>query len=477
MTDSSGSRVWLIAAIIVGLFVAVAYIVHDSDDQSELVEKLSRKLDSPASVIPKSEQPTDVVRVTSTVVAQKDVLPGSWVLQKEDKPRPRLILPFESLEDGPSASRTPREVSAEHANEEGFLGADACADCHQTRHSGFLLTAHHRTSSVATQNRILGSLESPDNQLTTSDPDLSVTMHSKEDSVVQKVSLADWSVDVPMDVITGSGKVAQTFLYWDEDRLFQSFASYFSGADRWLTSPGFEDLDANFGRVIRTECLECHVTYIEQTEPPNHYQPSSAVWGISCERCHGPGKSHVEYHIANPEFKTAEHIVHPNELPRERQLDICGQCHSGSFDFKKPAFSFRPGDDLSEFHHTLKPDFDDSGIHTSNQLARLRKSECFLNSEMTCTACHDPHVAQRGDEAFFRQACLNCHETEHCGMRPELPVSIADQCVQCHMPSTQIDDLAGMKLQGLTLSMADHYIRVDREHAKKIKDQTTDSSK
>ncbi|MEO9933824.1 multiheme c-type cytochrome [Rhodopirellula bahusiensis] len=477
MADTSSPRVWLIAAVIAGLCLTAAYVATRSEDESELVEKLSRKMDVASSTLPRSQQKSDVVRLTPRVVAQKGVIPGSWVLQKDDQPRPRLVLPFSSLENGPSSSDGVQADVPESVNSDGFLGADACAACHQDRHRGFLLTAHNMTSSTADPDRFLGPVDSQDNELKSSDPDLTLTIQKEGDSIVQQVSLSDWSVDVPMDVITGSGKVAQTFLYWDEDRLFQSFASYFSGPEQWLTSPGFEDLDVNFGRVIRTECLECHITYIEQTEAPNHYQPSSAIWGISCERCHGPGKSHVDFHTTNPDSKTAQHIVQPNELSRERQLDICGQCHSGSFDFKKPAFSFRPGDDISEFHHTLKPDFDDSGIHTSNQLARLRMSDCFQSSEMTCTDCHDPHIAQRGDEAFFRRACLNCHDAEHCGMRPQLPVSLTDQCVQCHMPSTEIDDLAGMKLQGLTLSMADHFIRVDHEHAKQVKERATDSTK
>ncbi|MFG0263758.1 MAG: multiheme c-type cytochrome [Rhodopirellula sp. JB055] len=477
MADSFGSRIWVIVLVTVALAATVAYMAYESEDQSELVKNLSRKLDSPSSAFPLDDHEIDIKRLTPTVVAQKRVISGSWVLQKDDQPRPRVVLPFSSLEDGPSTTDTLADDSHKQSNAEGFLGADACAACHETRHRGFLSTAHHQTSSAVTPDRILGSLDPPRNELETGDPDISLTMQATDGSVVQKVRLSDWSVNIPMDVITGSGKVAQTFLYWDNDRLFQAYASYFHGADQWLTSPGFEELDLQFNRVIRTECLECHVTYIQQTASPNHYQPSSAIWGVSCERCHGPGKSHVEFHTQNPDSNTAQHIVHPEKLSRERQLDLCGQCHSGSFDFKKPAFSFRPGDDISEFHHTLKPDFDDSGIHTSNQLARLQMSECFQKSEMTCTDCHDPHVAQRGDEIFFRQACLNCHDVEHCGMRPQLPSNIADQCVQCHMPSSEIDDLVGMKQQGLTLSMADHFIRIDHQHAKRIMERETGSTK
>ncbi|MCC9642097.1 cytochrome C [Rhodopirellula sp. JC740] len=476
MARSSNHRWKVIAAVVLAFGVAAIWSTREDADQAKLAKDLARKVESPTPTVVESNAEPDVVRLSSKLVAQKDVLPGAWVLQRDDQPRPRMILPFESLEDGPLSEKLAEQGSERWSNEAGYLGADACAACHLERHQGFVMTAHHQTSSLGSAKQIHGALTSPANELPTSDPELSLTMHERGDSAIQRVSFHGWNVDIPMDVVTGSGKVAQTFLYWDNDRLFQAFASYFSGPDKWLTSPGFDELDVNLGRVIRTECLECHVTYIEQTEPPNHYRRSSAIWGISCERCHGPGRKHVEYHQANPELKQARHIVHPSDLPRERQLDVCGQCHSGAFDLKKPAFSFRPGDDLTQYHRLLKPEFDDSGIHTSNQLARLRLSECFEQSQMTCTDCHDPHVAQRGNEVFFREACLKCHEVEHCGLQPELSADVAGKCVECHMPSTAIDDLAGMKLQGLTLSMADHFIRVDRDHADEVIDRSNDST-
>ncbi|MEO9595014.1 MAG: cytochrome C, partial [Rhodopirellula bahusiensis] len=204
MADTSSPRVWLIAAVIAGLCLTAAYVATRSEDESELVEKLSRKMDVASSTLPRSQQKSDVVRLTPRVVAQKGVIPGSWVLQKDDQPRPRLVLPFSSLENGPSSSDGVQADVPESVNSDGFLGADACAACHQDRHRGFLLTAHNMTSSTADPDRFLGPVDSQDNELKSSDPDLTLTIQKEGDSIVQQVSLSDWSVDVPMDVITGS---------------------------------------------------------------------------------------------------------------------------------------------------------------------------------------------------------------------------------------------------------------------------------
>ncbi len=236
-------------------------------------------------------------------------------------------------------------------------------------------------------------------------------------------------------------------------------------SDAWIPSPGYSGTTVEYARVIRTACLECHVTYIDQKRRPNVYHRDSAIWGISCERCHGPGRDHVQYHQDHPNEKTSKYIVHPQDLPRERQLDICGQCHAGSFTLVGEAFSYRPGNELEKFHKLRNPDFEGVGsIHTSNQLTRLRMSKCFQKSEMTCTTCHNPHEYQRGDLAVFTKSCLNCHQPDHCGMSEELGDQIADNCIACHMP---IGDNEGMKLQlskgTFSVSMIDHFIRIDKK--------------
>jgi hypothetical protein len=234
--------------------------------------------------------------------------------------------------------------------------------------------------------------------------------------------------------------------------------------DEWIPSPGYTDRTVDYSRAIRTGCLECHVTYIEQKRPPNVYRPETAVWGISCERCHGPGREHVEYHRAHPEDKLARHIVQPADLPRQRQLDICAQCHSGGFTLLSDAFAFRPGDELAKFHQHPDASVEGvGGIHTSNQLTRLSMSKCFAESEMTCTSCHNPHENQRGNRSAFTARCLPCHTSEHCGMFDQLGASVADNCIDCHMPVGDNENMT-IRVSGgsFTVQMIDHYIRVDR---------------
>ncbi len=462
----------VIIALTAGVLGIVAIIIGFSDraDQATVDELARRQRDADADVTldATSErfQP-EMFQLTERLIAEKEESRNSWFLKGSD-PLSFVELPFPPSMDGQLPAAHPGGSSAANttpSNPAGFLGSAACAACHQEKHSGFIATAHHQTSGLVTPEMIHGQFTEPRNKLRTRDRDLAFTMTRRDGRFVQQVSFADWKLEFPLDVFTGSAKTGQTLLYWNDDALYQAFVSYLTAPDEWIPSPGYRDTQVHYARRIRPACLECHITYIDLKRKPNVYDPQSAVWGISCERCHGPGRQHVKFHQEHPQEKTAKHIIHPSDLPRDRQLDICGQCHSGSFGLKGDPFTYRPGDELDKFHELLNPGFGGvGGIHTSNQLTRLRMSKCFQESEMTCTSCHNPHQNQRGKTAVFTQSCLGCHEPTHCGMSEQLGDKISDNCVSCHMP---VGDTEGMKLEvaggTFTVKMLDHHIRVDEK--------------
>ena len=103
--------------------------------------------------------------------------------------------------------------------------------------------------------------------------------------------------------------------------------------------------------------FECHASFIsedaEQTEGLTNIRnldEQSLIYGIDCERCHGPAADHVNFHKSNPGVKEAKYITPWKSLSRERKLDACAVCHSGNdAGMQQSTFSFRPGDTLSNF--------------------------------------------------------------------------------------------------------------------------------
>jgi Tfp pilus assembly protein PilV len=457
----------LIAAAVIVVVILFAASTRQNQEQ-QLADSIAQRQRGQAAE-PASRSAvgsTWVVRLSDSVIADSARYPREWVAQLEDRHMPiarfpdqptaeGLLKPAEPIEDG-----SPREPS------QGYLGAAACAACHEKRHASFIETAHFQTSRTADLEAVLGPVESPGNRVASTEPELSFTVTHDGKRMHQQVELGDWRASIPADVIFGSGKLAQTFLYWHGDGLYQAHLSYFPEQGRWVTSPGYKRNSADFSREIVVECIECHATYIARKKELNFYHRETAIWGISCERCHGPGQQHVEHHAAHPDEKQPRHIVHPGELPRERQLDLCAQCHSGEYTLLTKPFRFRPGDAVDDFHRLVE--LDDSGepdVHTSNQMTRLAQSRCFQQSEMTCTTCHNPHELQRGNTPLFSRACLQCHEVQHCGAEVAAGVNLADDCIGCHMPETRNVDLKVLSADDVIVRSVDHFIRVVEEEA------------
>ncbi|MFK8112069.1 MAG: multiheme c-type cytochrome [Rubripirellula sp.] len=454
--------------ILLPVLAIAVFLMATRNDEEQVANDLAKRQKAATAIA--SASPADLIqseiRLSSTLLATQDAGKQSWFIDSE-KSGSFIEIPFRPSPDGfiPPPKVTKETPANAQRSNPGYVGANACAECHQQKHAGFVHTAHHRTSGLVAGDNVAGAFAAPQNEVLTSDDSLKYRMLAEGSQRFQQIDFADMQFKVPMDVFTGSAKSGQSYLYWHGDALFQDHVSYLAGADQWIPSPGFQDNHVSFSRVIRLACLECHTTYVKEKRAPNFYHADSAIWGISCERCHGPGQQHVDYHHQNPEAKKSMHIVHPKSLSRQSQLDICGQCHSGSFRLLGDAFSYRPGDDLSKHHELVNPDAQGvGGIHTSNQLTRLSMSKCFKESEMTCTTCHNPHQNERGKTSVFTEACKSCHEVNDCGKFDQLGAAqINEQCISCHMP---IGKNESMKIQvsrgSFTVEMIDHYIRIDQ---------------
>ena len=313
-----------------------------------------------------------------------------------------------------------------------YVGDDKCLSCHEKQRT-FLNTAHHLSSREATASAIAGSFAPGKNILKTPQAELQYRMEARPDGFFQTGILGTppdtISVSERFDFVIGSGRKGQTYLYWGkDDRLFQLPVSYWTEVGSWVNSPGYGDRSLDFSRPVVPRCLECHSSFFDAVPDegvPNRYRRSGYTLGISCERCHGPGKQHAEQNAP---------IVNPAKLPRERQLALCSLCHGGIGVAKAPAFSFTAGNALEDFLKLEAPKENEKLDVHGNQVALLERSKCFKSSAMTCSTCHDVHVRQR-EVANFSEKCLACHKVESCGLFPKRGRAIAGKCVDCHLPN------------------------------------------
>lgn len=366
--------------------------------------------------------------------------------------------------------------SNEWLYEASYVGPETCGECHTSRWQKFQNTAHFKTAMLPDSQTIAGSFAPEKAHLQTGNPNLHFEMLAGGNGFYQKAVMQTPSGPAEraarIDFVIGSGKLGQTYLFWNRNMLFQLPVSYLTSTDAWVNSPGYPDGVADFTRPILPRCLECHATYFEaRSHKSNMYGKDNFIIGITCERCHGPGSMHVDFQRQNPDSDEARFIQYPGDFSRQRLIDLCAQCHSGQgVASLEPPFAFRPGEDLSTFI-TLQ-DLDEqhqTGVHAANQVARLSKSACFRQSEkLTCITCHNPHLYERGKTEVFSKRCMQCHEPEMCGMAATVGAKIRENCIDCHMPTVQDSNIDIETTSGFEFPlMPDHFIGVYPDIAKR----------
>ncbi len=330
---------------------------------------------------------------------------------------------------------------------QAYAGAASCAGCHQHEYEASLRSAHHNSSRPASRTTVAGSFSAPGNVLLYSDS-VKVVMEEKNDRLWQSsYTGGHLSESHPFDIVIGSGRKAQTYLYHEDDEIHQLPISYFVPAASWAISPGFPSTYVSFKRNIPSACFGCHASAANVSTVQTgslslseKYIPGQQLLGIDCERCHGPAMQHVLYQTEHPQEKAARYITSISSLSRAQKMDMCGLCHSGIRKSQQSVFDFKPGDALDNFYY---PDFmdkpaDKMDVH-GTQLQFLKASKCYRQSQqLTCNTCHNPHEDQRTDMAGYSQKCMTCHNEANHNFCPEadtLGAAIVKNCIDCHMPT------------------------------------------
>jgi hypothetical protein len=349
-----------------------------------------------------------------------------------------LLLALDAVGQSSSSSIPAPNSSPKPGPRENYVGDDACGACHQDKVEAFHRTAHYLTSRLPDKASILGNFGPDVNILKTSNPDLFFRMEEKEgdffQTAVQGIPPYTTSRTERFGLVVGSGGKGQTFLFWKGDLLFQMPVSYWNEVG-WVNSPGYRDGVAYFDRPTIPRCLECHGSYFESLAPPvNRYSQTGFLVGITCEKCHGPGREHIQRFSPKPAKAPSDSaILNPARFSRDRQMDLCAWCHAGHGTPLLPTFSYIPGEPLEKYLELPQPDPDAPIDVHGSQVELLKKSRCLRSSTMTCVTCHDVHTTQK-DLAAFSEHCLQCHKVES---HPKMNRQIADNCVDCHMPKQQ----------------------------------------
>jgi hypothetical protein len=340
-----------------------------------------------------------------------------------------------------SSSSTP--APAEASAYADYVGEKSCRECHPGESALFSRSGHARTLMPAGKSAAARKLDG----VKVDDPErpgVTWSFALRDGRLTTERAEAGAIERFLIDYAFGSGHHATTFgTLTDRDPahpvLFEHRLTAFAHDDLPGLTPGqslagHADGNTPSGRshtiADTLKCFECHTT-VTSDRGPLALDESKMIPNVSCERCHGPGRSHVEAARRGASGEATAMPRGEGRMSAAEELRFCGQCH------RLPEMVTRG---------SIRPD---NPVLVRHQPVGLMQSSCYLksNGALGCITCHDPHARANPDRASYEPACLSCHQGPS---RTPCPVSPGSGCIDCHMPRRDV-------ARGMMLS--DHWIR------------------
>jgi hypothetical protein len=341
-----------------------------------------------------------------------------------------------------------------------YIGPKACQECHPGECALYARSGHSRTLSTAARRRQAREVDGtsvPDPAF----PEVTWDFRYRDGHLSIARRTASKVEECIAEYAFGSGNHAITFVNVIDPRtpaILEHRMTYFAASRSFGLTPGHEGIPRTPGMTLHGGvppardarfCFECHSTQVS-TQEGQQIDEDRLIPNVSCERCHGPGRAHVEAAHRGASGTELSLPFGPERAETaERIIRLCGSCH------RHPG---RPG---------VGP-LDPENMHLARfQPVGILQSRCFRESQgaFSCVTCHDPHARASTDRAAYNSTCLSCHsdapripspsEPPASHLRPAgglpCPAEPAGDCIGCHMPRVNA---------GQGILFADHWIRV-----------------
>jgi Cytochrome c554 and c-prime len=341
-----------------------------------------------------------------------------------------------------------------------YIGHRVCAECHPGEYALFTRSGHAQTIRSASERRISDQLAGrtvPDPER----PDVRWTYAKEKGEFLVQRRDAGKIERFVIDYAVGSGHHATTFvtvLDLDPAKILEHRLTYYTregtlgitpGQTGGPGTPGMTPAGAELSDRDTIDCFGCHATQLS-AHAYLKLDPLMMIPNVTCEKCHGPGRAHVE---AARRGVGAGYLSMPMGLDGwtvQSQLELCGRCH------RHPSRAL-PQELIA-----------DDPFLARFQPVGLSQSRCFKESagRLSCVSCHDPHDRSSSDRTIYERVCLSCHvmssqgkaeDAERARSHPAAttvcPVSPLKGCIACHMPGVD---------SGQHVLFSDHWIRVRR---------------
>jgi len=387
--------------------------------------------------------------------------------------------------------------SADHAPLAEFVGAEACAECHQHEYEVWRQSTHGRAGGAPEEVTLVAPFDG--RPLTFRDGVVTPTKTAQGEPVFVVEEEGRPRQEFKVAAVVGGGYMVgggtqSFFAKWPDGTLRFLPFDFIRREKLWFAQLKHDNTWSPIGsgmslaedlvnwppsRVLGTHgdyynCQNCHGSQVllVRDEATRQMQTHYQTLRIDCESCHGPGRRHADL-MNQPEAGEMEDIgmTALETLDKDTSLRVCFQCHA-----TKDALSddpYLPGARFEDFFSLKLPVLEDTftvdgRVRSFSYQSGHLYSDCYLNGSMTCVDCHDPHAQDYRDVfglkltgRFDNGQCTGCHASQakeperHSHHRADSPGNL---CTSCHMPFLQHQGVGTR----LSFARSDHSIPIPR---------------
>lgn len=328
--------------------------------------------------------------------------------------------------------------------ESTYVGSANCKACHEASYAEWQKSDHFLAMQPANDSTVLGDFD----QRTFVADGVTNTFFKKDgkyyintegdDGINHDYEVLYTFGYFPLQqylVAFPGGRLQSTRVSWNsrDKKWFHQYAGQSVYHKDWLHWTGNS-------QNWNTMCASCHSTdlrknYDEQTDS---YNTTWKEINVTCESCHGPGSSHIEY-INSKKYRKGIRLdnaglAYGRDTIAQLQLNTCAACHARKSDVAATLIrSHEIMDDLIPQVISTEMYFADGQIKEEDyEYGSFTQSKMFHNN-VRCSNCHNPHSGKL--RLTGNNLCLSCHKPNYNTEAHHFHQQETEgaQCINCHM--------------------------------------------
>ena len=340
-----------------------------------------------------------------------------------------------------------------------FVPNETCAECHQQQFDEWTGSDHHLAMQPATVETVLGDFSGA----TFTHFDQTTRFFQNDGKFFVNTEGPDGNAaDFQIRYTFGVRPLQQYLIEFPGGRLQSLTTAWDTEGKRWFHLYADEKIAPDdalhwTGRyqVWNHMCASCHGTDVRKNYDPgsDSYRTTWAEINVSCQACHGPAESHVEWARERPEGAAPDDSSYGltnvfQGADPENEIQTCAPCHS-----RRHQLSTGPEPGSPFFDGFMVETLREGLYHADGQiLDEVYVYGSFIQSKMhqkgvRCTDCHNPHSVKL--QSRGNGVCTRCHQTSPPEEFPTLeakeyetrehhfhpPGGEGAECVNCHAPT------------------------------------------